>query len=309
MGKARIAYWDNLKGILIALVVLGHTGTAMGDRWLSVIYAFHMPLFVFVSGFFSRKRDNFWESTRKLIILYLLFNTIYLLLDIIPALTGGGNILTFKRLLTPSFALWYILSLIFWRILVQLLPERAFNRSSIVIVISILLSLIVGFVPIGTPLTFQRTFVFLPFFMTGYLARKTDLTGWLSKHRSYYAIVAFLLLAVICYLTLPVFYGSAPYESAHAIRGLFIRFIQLIIAAAMGMSLMLFAPDKKSILTELGEITLLVYLLHPPFIKLFKLALSRVGIPMNPVTAVIISALTIFILYSVRNLRILKPLR
>ena len=268
-----------------------------------------MPLFVFVSGYFSRKRDKFWESTRKLIILYLLFNTIYLLLDIIPALTGGGNILTFKRLLTPSFALWYILSLIFWRILVQLLPERVFNRSSIVIGISILLSLIVGFVPIGTPLSFQRTFVFLPFFMTGYLARNTDLTGWLSKHRSYFALVAFLLLAVICYLTLPIFYGNAPYESGHGIRDLFIRFIQLIIAAAMGMSLMLFAPDKKSILTELGEITLLVYLLHPPFIKLFKLALSRVGIPMNPVTAVIISALTIFILYSVRNLRILKPLR
>ena len=96
MGKTRIAYWDNLKGILIALVVLGHTGTALGDKWLSVIYAFHMPLFVFVSGYFSRKKDSFWDSTMRLIILYLIFNTAYILLDI-----ALGETLTFRRVLTP----------------------------------------------------------------------------------------------------------------------------------------------------------------------------------------------------------------
>ncbi len=159
MGKTRIAYWDNLKGILIALVVLGHTGTALGDKWLSVIYAFHMPLFVFVSGYFSRKKDSFWDSTKRLIILYLIFNTAYILLDI-----ALGESLTFRRVLTPSFALWYILSLIIWRMLIQILPDKALSSPTLVIPMSVLLALAAGFIPIGTPMSFQRTFVFLPFF-------------------------------------------------------------------------------------------------------------------------------------------------
>ena len=48
--KTRDPFWDTLKAMLIVLVVLGHTGTAMGGRGLSVIYAFHMPLFIFISG-------------------------------------------------------------------------------------------------------------------------------------------------------------------------------------------------------------------------------------------------------------------
>lgn len=56
MEKNRNPYWDTLKGILIVLVVLGHTGTALGEKILSVIYSFHMPLFLFISGYFS-KRD------------------------------------------------------------------------------------------------------------------------------------------------------------------------------------------------------------------------------------------------------------
>lgn len=62
MSTNRSSYWDTVKAVLIFLVVLGHTGTALGDRVLSVIYAFHMPLFVFVSGYFSKKKSllEYW---------------------------------------------------------------------------------------------------------------------------------------------------------------------------------------------------------------------------------------------------------
>lgn len=56
MAKERTLYWDTLKGILIILVVFGHCGTAVGNNLLSVVYSFHMPLFVLVSGFFSRRQ-------------------------------------------------------------------------------------------------------------------------------------------------------------------------------------------------------------------------------------------------------------
>lgn len=304
MGKTRIAYWDNLKGILIALVVLGHTGTALGDKWLSVIYAFHMPLFVFVSGYFSRKKDSFWDSTKRLIILYLIFNTAYILLDIVL-----GESLTFRRVLTPSFALWYILSLIIWRMLIQILPDKALSSPTLVIPMSVLLALAAGFIPIGTPMSFQRTFVFLPFFISGYFARKADVMNWLSKHNNHYVVVVFVLLSVLSYFVLPVFYGSSPYLVGHELRDLVIRVVQLAVAAVLCISVMLMVPQKKVLFADLGRESLLIYLLHPPIIKLTKLACSHIGIPMNPLVAVIIAIFTVSVLYLVRNLRILRPLR
>ncbi|HIU04302.1 MAG TPA: hypothetical protein IAD14_02390 [Candidatus Coprousia avicola] len=55
----RIAYFDNLKGLLIALVVVGHVISPViaTNRTANVlhhaIYLFHMPLFVFTTGLFS----------------------------------------------------------------------------------------------------------------------------------------------------------------------------------------------------------------------------------------------------------------
>lgn len=59
MGKERLLYWDTLKGFLIILVVFGHCGTAVGDNMLSVVYSFHMPLFILISGFFSKRSEIF----------------------------------------------------------------------------------------------------------------------------------------------------------------------------------------------------------------------------------------------------------
>lgn len=66
--KARIIKLDNLKFFLIFLVVLGHifeeviaAGNANWDVKSArfFIYLFHMPLFLFVSGIFSKKNiDN-----------------------------------------------------------------------------------------------------------------------------------------------------------------------------------------------------------------------------------------------------------
>ena len=44
---------DFVKGVLIIFVILGHVvlGTISGNLIRGVIYSFHMPLFLFVSGY------------------------------------------------------------------------------------------------------------------------------------------------------------------------------------------------------------------------------------------------------------------
>lgn len=64
--SARIAKWDNTKFLLILCVVLGHSmngifinnGEAM--KWVEIcLYSFHMPLFIFISGYlYKEKYEN-----------------------------------------------------------------------------------------------------------------------------------------------------------------------------------------------------------------------------------------------------------
>lgn len=79
----RDARFDNLKGILIFLVVFGHLLELVGGpaaAWLyRLIYSLHMPAFVFCSGWFARfDAERFF---RRLLYPYLVYQTLYLLFD------------------------------------------------------------------------------------------------------------------------------------------------------------------------------------------------------------------------------------
>ena len=75
----RLGYIDGIKGFAITLMVMGHVIAWMFDDWRvlistpsspallwNFIYSFHMPLFIFVSGYlFGRKQINGYESYLK----------------------------------------------------------------------------------------------------------------------------------------------------------------------------------------------------------------------------------------------------
>lgn len=56
--KKKLLWIDNLRGFLILLVILGHciqntNSNYQSDILFCYIYSFHMPLFIFVSGYVS----------------------------------------------------------------------------------------------------------------------------------------------------------------------------------------------------------------------------------------------------------------
>lgn len=306
MAKQRSLYWDTLKGILIILVVLGHCGTALGNGLISAIYAFHMPLFILVSGYFSKKKRpaNFIAGGyKRLIIIYLVFNTAYIALDIA---TAAG--LSFNRLLTPSFALWYILSLIYWRLVLQTLPQKWLDHPTLVIAASFLLSLLVGFIPIGGEMSFQRAIVFWPFFIVGYYLCQYD---YIQKIRSFnkWIASAFLIgLLVIVYVCMPTFYANQPYGSETPVFNMITRALQLLIAALLCFCVLAITPEKMGKITDVGKYTLLIYLLHPPVVKTLKVISEKVGYTPDLLIALIITAFSVVAIYSVRKLKIFKYL-
>lgn len=67
--KERDYFFDNSKFYLIALVFIGHIiNTCRSNdiaKWLyDFIYVFHMPAFIFISGYFSIKAETQRQNLR-----------------------------------------------------------------------------------------------------------------------------------------------------------------------------------------------------------------------------------------------------
>lgn len=77
--KQRDYLFDNYKALLIILVVIGHfiepaykNNTLLYTlKWL--IFSFHMPAFIFISGYFSKRELSFGTLVRKLAVPYVIY--------------------------------------------------------------------------------------------------------------------------------------------------------------------------------------------------------------------------------------------
>src|SRR5699024_10109746 len=76
VGGSKDLRMSNLKGILIFLVVFGHFIEIYKKEYYELfvfIYAFHMPVFIFISGYFAKRMRK--SKIINLILLYLIFQT------------------------------------------------------------------------------------------------------------------------------------------------------------------------------------------------------------------------------------------
>lgn len=65
MNKTRLVWVDSLKGGLMLLVVMGHAiqycmndGECESNYWCNLIYSFHMPAFMALSGFVNYRANT-----------------------------------------------------------------------------------------------------------------------------------------------------------------------------------------------------------------------------------------------------------
>ena len=96
--------FDNMKVLLITLVVFGHALEEFGTTGKlglirAVIYSFHMPLFIFISGYFSKSDAKPEKLLKTTIIPFIIFNTIWMF-------TQGTAI---NKIKTVSFFSYFIL--------------------------------------------------------------------------------------------------------------------------------------------------------------------------------------------------------
>lgn len=270
--------FDNLKVLLIFLVVFAHISENYinKDLYLKnlyiIIYIFHMPLFVFISGYFSKNVTNCREkSIKHLLIPFVFFNTIYYLYSYF--IVGKTNFNVFE----PGWTLWYLLSLFFWRFFLKDIIKL--KRTIFILGTSLILGLLVGIIETNTYfLSFSRTFAFLPFFLLGYYAN-SNLIKKIKKIPPIVSSIGITLIGsgiciLIKYFSLKyaILYLSTSYASLGLtiVQGVVIRIMFYASSALMCIFVINLIPISEYKISKLGEKTIVIYVGHIYLIFLIR---------------------------------------
>lgn len=285
-GK-RCAYFDNLRAILIILVLVGHFGgdnTSFGpdgNLYLQAlecfIYLFHMPLFLFLSGLFSKKTEACRERAFfNLFIPYLIFQLLYGLV-----LYALNRDLTFLRNpFWPAPALWYLFALFLYRLLLHDVVKLRWNLA-LAGLLALFSFLLTG---LSHDFAMNRAAAYFVFFLLGYHVRPEKLLAVRNRLRARKGIFALTVLGLLgfgCAACIALFrvldrellsfhdligliaHSTTYSEVGNGWRSTFLLTVLVLCATVLlSVLLMLLTPEKESRLTGIGRDTLPLYLSH-----------------------------------------------
>jgi len=276
-SSKRSKYFDNAKFILIFLVVFGHVISPLKEQdgvlftLYTVIFLFHMPAFIFISGYFAKgykKKGYITKSIKKILIPYLIFQVIY---SIYYYLNGQEEKLNFD-FLHPHWTLWFLLSMFCWNLFLY-----AFARLRwLGFIIAVLIGVGVGYIDnIGSFLSLSRTFVFFPYFLLGYLLDGNQLNRIIRSKFSLplglVAISGTLLLFAVGFPkdAVPWLLGDTSYANmgGRLLTDGLLRAVQYGLTLVVVFGFLALIPSNQFKLTKIGERTLYVYLFHGFIIK------------------------------------------
>ena len=278
---------DNLKLILIFLVVLGHVADLYADASQAtgclrfIIYTFHMPLFLFVSGLVSKR--NIRERRYSHIATY------FFLFVFIKAITFAANWATTGNL--PPVTLfadrsepWYAFCLFAFSMITIMLDKL---KPAYVLIFSVLLACYAGYdKTIGDQFNLSRILVFYPFFYLGYWLDAEKVCAFFSKKR--FIPIALAILAIGIMITV-LFYDRINYakylftgrQSFHRILlspewGVTHRLLCYAVSVLAGGAVLALAPERKlGFLTGVGSRSVQIYALQRTIMILYFRLLNK----------------------------------
>lgn len=291
---------DNVKGVLILLVVFGHVlelfvaKSALYRAIYSGIYIFHIPLFVMIAGMLSKATLHAADVKKivtKLLLPLIIFQCLYL------AFIGLKASHPTVPLLQPYWILWFLLSMVFWRLALPL-----FVRVPFFIAVSFAIALAAGFSKsIGYTLSLSRTLYFFPFFLIGYAYGKR-IVAFAVAHRHLLALMFLsILTGVACWslMGLPhsALYGSLGYAAVPVIEtspavG---RALVLVLSFACGAGALALFYFPQALLSSLGQRSLSVLVLHGFVVMVLSALVNRMQIEPSALLLPVLLAISLSI--------------
>lgn len=280
---------DNIKVLLIFLVVFNHIiafclvkeDIVIRYIWYAITI-FHMPAFVFISGYLSKKPQSAMKNVKNLLIPYILGYSLTWY-----AQTWLGKSIDYEILRPSGTVMWYVLALFVYRLTID-----ALGKVRLVLPLSIIIALWAGTrAEFTTYLSTSRIVVFFPFFVAGYLWKSEYITA-VRKFKGKYMLIALsglLLYAIPNYMisnSMPVdiFRGNHSYEicGLGVGEGIVIRMLMYLISFLVIYTIAAIMPDVRLPLTFIGRNTMGIYFFHYPIMILMNgLFILRIPQMMN----------------------------
>lgn len=258
----RLIWLDNLKGFLIILVVLGHAVQCINpdfqhDILFRYIYSFHMPLFIFVSGYACYRKSIGWDMIKKR---FLQLMIPYAAWSLIICLTQGHYRL-WEMFIYPERSLWFLYALFFITIIHAVCVKVAeCIKIKQVFVVAILAVGLFGSMFIIRSFGYPIIAKYFVYYVLGFYLRPYVSFENRNNLLCYGALMAFMFLAFFCMQdAVPSF---MPPGSSIAYRYAY----NTIVAISGIMAFMLLFANRTgrvvSLITKLGGATLAIYAIH-----------------------------------------------
>ena len=258
---------DNLKALMLFLVAFGHTldvyiGAGSIELYLmKYVYLFHMPMFAFITGFFTKNLEKARNSAiEKCLVPYLVFQSVYVLMANVMIRLGlaSFNSSVFNgSLLVPSSAFYYLLAVFVWKLI-----AKDYLRLRSPLLISVILGLLVSITDYDEfHVGYGAVFSLLPFFVLGVMCDH-DIIRRIKRIPVVIAI-GIMAIGIIPAVFLPygihsirMTYSAAGFSN---IQGILYRIVFYTIAILMGVALIRLMSERKLFFSHVGKASILVY--------------------------------------------------
>ena len=285
-GNPHYFIFDNLKFLLIIFVVLGHMAgdyieyhpSDNASEWLVCspfksffifVYAFHMPLFLFISGIFQKRESDKFNADS--VISYVILGFLLKILIAVSLMLFTSSMdSSYFGLLGQDGVFWYLFVLAGYKGLCYLLRKV---KPSLIITLSVMIALFSGYDnELGDWLYLSRFVVFFPFYYVGFCLKPEQILNFCRKvYVRIFSVTALVLWIWICFAKIDVIY---PYRGPFTARNPFAdvsmsncefwnRGIAMIISAVLCIVFISLSTTKKiPMITKFGTRTLQVYFWH-----------------------------------------------
>lgn len=321
--------FDLIKYILVSFVILGHClecgvdGNVVNEKVYTFIYSFHMPAFIMISGYFFKKKtmSEGWRMPVNLLLVTALFQVLYMGDPLGEFVRSGGKFLSINGLVQNVMTfhrpcIWYVMALACWRLMALAIPDKLFESKWQLLILSLVISLLVGFVPLNSQFVFQRTFAFFPYFVLGYKLRQF---GWWNKVRKckvwmLLAIIAIYIavIAVVPHIPLSMLEQFLSYWDlgTNPIIVMAMRAASYVwqLPLALAMMMQIGRLSCREFMLSEGRATLFYYVYHAYCVYWVHRAVCLYGAPSELPFIVAYFMVVMIVLYWMRQIRFLEVL-
>ncbi|MBU7598997.1 acyltransferase family protein [Streptomyces sp. P38-E01] len=301
-AKARDPWFDNAKYMTIVLVGIGHAWEPLrndsrtAEALYFVLYTFHMPAFIIISGYLSRTFEGRPGQLKRLItgiaVPYLVFEIAYTFF-----MRWADDPERPFTLLSPGYALWFLVALFIWRLTA---PFWKVLRWPVPIALGIAALATTG-PGVGGELNLQRVLQFLPFFVLGLRLRPEHFEQLRRRGARLATLPVFAVSLFFAYWAVPRM-NKEWFLRNNAAQELGVPWWvgPVMTLALFGCALVLTAcfyawiPHRHTWFTVLGAGTICAYLLHVYPIQMSRLFdwydLPWVDSPLGRVVVTVLAA-------------------